>query len=310
MSLDAIMDERKAQAKTSKPNKSKAAPAKKAGGKLNGNNRDQRKSVPYLDRTVDDQRPKSAGKGNATNGGGSWQRGENVAGSVFNRIGGGTAAGCTVLLKNLSYTVSSNDVTELCKAIGKVTELKTSKGFAEVTYANKGLANQCVSKYNGLSLDGRTMAVEIKQEVPASVFNRIQGAAQLNMGGGIVKPTGASFAGVGKGRNVAVLGNTIVSIKKDQNSNNNNNRERNNKPQQQQQQQRNNNNSNKPNAKRDNQKKKEQPKKPIDLDADLDAYMGKSAEKVAQEKAKSLDDDLDSYMAARSATAAAPAVEN
>ena len=318
MSLDAIIDEKKASQKAASK-KSSSAPAKKAAGKARSNKKEERRAAPYLDRTVDDNRPKSAGNGR---GGG---RGEVVTSGgfgadVFNRLGGGN--GCTVCFKNLSFSVNEKDVSELCGAIGKVAEMKMGKGKAEVVFSSRNSANQCCSKYNGLSLDGRTMTVEVKQEVPSSVFSRIQGtpnnvreglfgtamqqqqggAAKINLGGGMVKPTGASFVGGGGGGRSVQSGGILRQPQGGNNGRNNS--------QQQNKQQQNKKGRSDGKGKQGGKGRSDKagPAKPQDLDAELDAYMGKSKEKVAQEQAKSLDDDMDSYFASRPA-AAAPAAE-
>jgi RNA recognition motif-containing protein len=316
MSLDAIMDANKSNEQ--RASKQRPAHQKAAGGKARTNNKEQRRAVPYLDRTVDDRKPQvrplSAGNGGGAN--------------IFSRLGGGgPAPGCTVSFKNLSYSVSENDLMELCKAVGKVVSITTSKGHAEVVFSNGQVANLCCSKYNGLSLDGRTMTVEVKpQDAPISVFSRMQGAPanvregmfgtaigggsgnaggfKINLGGGIVKPTGQSFVSGGGGRSVAMSFPTNVRAPQQIHQ------------QQHQQQQHQQRQQKAPREQQRGNKQQQQggrgagkparaPKvvKPEDLDAEMDAYMGKTAENVSKDKAKSLDDDMDAYFAARKAPA-------
>jgi hypothetical protein len=290
MSLDAIIQEKK----TSNP-KPNDRNKKYAGGKARGasGSREQRKHVPYLDRTVDEApAERHVAKSSQPN--------SNKGGGIFSRIG---TVGGTVAFSNLKFSVTENDMKELCSAVGSVTEIKMGKGAAQVTFSKKAEANNCVERYNGLALDGRAMGVTLKSDEPTSVFSRLlqAGASQnvkegifgtslekqsfkVNLGGGVtprlVQPTGDAFA---NSRKVALV----------QPTNNGNSRaERGNGGNRAQQ---------KGNKGKSQGNRRDGPKKPVDLDADLDDYMNKGLDDTEKEaKVKgSLDDDLDSYMAAR-----------
>eukprot|EP01038_Epipyxis_sp_PR26KG_P006791 gene6791-9304_t len=88
--------------------------------------------------------------------------------SVFSRLAPPTNV--VVYFSNLKNTVEKADIDELCSefSTAKTVELKFDrfeKGTAKVVFANKVEATNCVSKYNGLCLDGELMVVKQIEEI-------------------------------------------------------------------------------------------------------------------------------------------------
>ncbi len=89
--------------------------------------------------------------------------------------------GRKIYVGNLSYTVDSNQLTDLFAQVGTVDSANVimdrdtgrSKGFAFVEMSTDGEAQAAVTKFNGLELGGRAMNVsEAKPQAPRSEGSR------------------------------------------------------------------------------------------------------------------------------------------
>jgi RNA recognition motif-containing protein len=87
--------------------------------------------------------------------------------SILNRLGNSLSS--TVHFSNLNNTVEASDLEELCGTVGEVNNVtlhtkasdKLSKRTADITFFNKNDADNCVQKFNGLTLDGVIMIVQL-----------------------------------------------------------------------------------------------------------------------------------------------------
>ena len=105
------------------------------------------------------------------------------SGGIFSRLGGGSEGETMVTFANLVGSVESNDLQELCGTIGEVKEISlkmfpsTGKKSAEVLFACRPDALECVEKFNGVTLDGVMMTVTIAEAAapppPPSIFDRL-----------------------------------------------------------------------------------------------------------------------------------------
>jgi len=112
----------------------------------------------------------------------------------FSRLNEQPASGTRVTFANLKNSVDEDDLNELCSSLGEVKDIEMSstrrgsKTAAIVLFARRSEAQACVSKFNGLSLDGLEMQVTMTDEVVGasngangaggaskSVFERLQG---------------------------------------------------------------------------------------------------------------------------------------
>lgn len=80
---------------------------------------------------------------------------------------------------NLLNSVEVNDLRELCSTVGTVEDItfsfnNNSRRVATVSFSTKKEAITCVSKFNGLTLDGLIMTVALADTTPKTVFDRIQ----------------------------------------------------------------------------------------------------------------------------------------
>ena len=91
--------------------------------------------------------------------------------SILSRVGGRAAAsGVTLTIKNLKFSILESEVKELFATVSRVLSAKIiydrtgrSTGVAEVTLENRKAANDAIKQYNGRTLDGRAMDIEIKK---------------------------------------------------------------------------------------------------------------------------------------------------
>lgn len=110
--------------------------------------------------------------------------------TVFQRLGSGTAL---VKFENLKSTVAQADIAELCGSVGRVKDVRLTRGegVAVVTFERSADAEACVKQYNGLALDGQVMRVSLGSPQPATVFSRLQ------------QPTGQALASSGASPSLA-----------------------------------------------------------------------------------------------------------
>lgn len=104
--------------------------------------------------------------------------------SVFARIGKPIVSGTSVTFANLKASVVEKDIHDLSTAIGEVKEVqflvgRSGKNTATVLFARRSDALSCVTKLNGMTLDGLPMEVSVTGEpaefhAPKSVFDRIE----------------------------------------------------------------------------------------------------------------------------------------
>jgi len=164
-----------------------------------------------------------------------------------------TARPAKLLISNLDFNVSEDDIRELYSPFGETRRLVMnydrsgrSLGTAEIVYKNRADAMKAMQKYNGVPLDGKAMRLEV---VNSGGVGSVSGGGRMNiprMNNSRPIPYGGRYQ---------------------RNSNS-----------QQQRKPRTNNNSNRIEAKAD------------DLDAEMDAYM--AAGKKSEKKTNDDDDDL------------------
>ncbi|KAM7266015.1 hypothetical protein ACFE04_003698 [Oxalis oulophora] len=130
--------------------------------------------------------------------------------------GAGIETGTKVLISNLDYGVSNDDIKELYAEVGDIKRCGVhydrsgrSEGTADVVFARRGDAVAAVKRYNGVQLDGKPMKVEIvgtniasggpaRSSASNGVFGREIGALRSGQGGGFAgRPRGGSGGGNG-----------------------------------------------------------------------------------------------------------------
>ena len=220
--------------------------------------------------------------------------------SVFARLG---STGTYVLFKNLKSSVEQNDVSELCAAVGEVKEVQLIRDFhgigtARVLFATSKAANDCVSKYHGITLDGSEMHVELdtteaSQKVLFTTAKATTTAKQTYkppsdennkraglFGTALEEEPDHSHRKVNPVQKARVVVTHQDNPRQHHNNNNNNNHNGNN------------NNNHHKNDKRDNfaRNNKKHDKKP---------FPKKRAEKGGNFSAEDLDNELDTYMSSR-----------
>lgn len=149
----------------------------------------------------------------ALDGSGKWQHDKFEGGAG----GGGRAgprrveSGHKLVITNLDYKVSDEDIQELFGAVGD--SLKSAKIIydnsgrseetAEVVYMRKPDALAAIKKYQNISLDGKPMHIELVASGAGRVVERLSSGTRLGdrlggrVGGGNVRGRGAVTAGSG-----------------------------------------------------------------------------------------------------------------
>eukprot|EP01036_Dinobryon_divergens_P033810 gene33810-43688_t len=112
---------------------------------------------------------------------------KSVSSSVFSRLGKQPSSGSKVVFSSLVSSVEPADMEELCKTVGEIKDIVIKASWsgqksAEVIFARRSDAVNCVAKFNGLTLDGVNMVVELAEEAaapapgpaaPRTIFDRI-----------------------------------------------------------------------------------------------------------------------------------------
>lgn len=102
------------------------------------------------------------------------------------------ADGAKLLISNLDYNVSDDDIRELFSTVGPLKTARItydrsgrSEGTAEVIFHSRVDAVSAQSKYNNVLLDGKRMVIEIEgpQESSGNVFSRLSDAPRSRTGG-------------------------------------------------------------------------------------------------------------------------------
>jgi THO complex subunit 4 len=137
--------------------------------------------------------------------------------------GAGIETGTKILISNLDYGVSNDDIKELYAEVGDIKRCGVhydrsgrSEGTAEVVFARRGDAVAAVKRYNTVQLDGKPMKVEIvgtniasgpaRSSASNGVFGREIGALRSGQGRGFAgRPRGGGGGrgprrGHGRGR--------------------------------------------------------------------------------------------------------------
>lgn len=90
-------------------------------------------------------------------------------------------AGTKLLISNLHYEVSSEDIRDLFKPIGPLVSYTVhfdhsdrSEGTAEAVFENRADAIRAMEKYNGILLDNMAMKIELIEKA-AGIENRLTG---------------------------------------------------------------------------------------------------------------------------------------
>jgi len=161
---------------------SNAQGAKKCINQLNGATYEDRELEVRLDRTTSYNRRGGAGGGGGGGRGGGG--GPRIAlrggqGKFAGRLtsgggssgGGGGRRGPKVFVGNLPWSVTWQDLKDLCKQYGAVgyadvpqNDEGKSKGFGLVRYESPGGARKCINELNGMLLDGRELEVRMDRE--------------------------------------------------------------------------------------------------------------------------------------------------
>jgi RNA recognition motif-containing protein len=95
--------------------------------------------------------------------------------SIFERIGTQSkpahsqqVSGTYVIITNLNHEITIGDISELCSTIGEVKSVdmdisssKHAKKSCKVLFARRSDAMTCVTKFNGLTLDGTKMSIQL-----------------------------------------------------------------------------------------------------------------------------------------------------
>lgn len=89
--------------------------------------------------------------------------------SIFSRIGNRHDSGnCSILVSNLHWEVSENDLKTLFEEVGDVSKVKIkydkagrSDGEATVVFNSKSAAQKAIDKFNGVDLDGMEMHIKM-----------------------------------------------------------------------------------------------------------------------------------------------------
>jgi len=225
-----------------------------------------------------------------------------VGSTIFNRIGAvgnsNASNGFSVTFSDLVSSVESSDLSELCSTVGQVREInlkvkpngkgKLSK-TADVVFASKRDALKCIENYNGVTLDGVRMKVDLTSSADnknngGSIFNRV-GASNDNAKGRLFgtalrkqdnrRSDGPTFkVTLGQGQ-----GSRKIRTQENQSKGNNTRKGR----------------MNGGNKVKGGNKKRNNVSE-ADLDAEMDAYHGKDPTEAAS---ANLNDDLDAYFQSR-----------
>jgi RNA recognition motif-containing protein len=151
MSLDDIMASKRAEAKTTKQNKSKPKPkvvksnasARVAKVRQPPRAPQNERPVRVAESSVRINKPGQQAVGN-----------NNRALSVFSRMGKPPVSGTRVTFANLKPSVREEDVRELCSSMGEIKDVEFSQGrggknTAIVLFARRSEALNCVGQLNG-----------------------------------------------------------------------------------------------------------------------------------------------------------------
>jgi len=130
--------------------------------------------------------------------------------------GGGANATTKLLISNLDYGVTTNDIQELFEDIGPIRIARVhydksgrSLGTAEVVFERRADAMTAQNKYNTLNLDSRPMdirlvgvddSVDFKQQNRPSYNNGNDVASYRNGRGGVNRSSGGNSNGFGGGQ--------------------------------------------------------------------------------------------------------------
>ena len=104
-----------------------------------------------------------------------------------------------MFIGNLAFQTTKEDLQKLLETAGTITDLflptdrmtGQPRGFAFVTYSSDAEATAAIEKFNGQTLDGRSLRVNIAEERPPRP--RFDGGGGFNSGGG-----GEAFFGGGR----------------------------------------------------------------------------------------------------------------
>lgn len=95
--------------------------------------------------------------------------------SVFSRLGGEAQSnppisGTYVIFENLNSNIIEDDIKDLCTSVGEIKSISFSKvqrsalNRAEVIFARRSAALECITKFHSVKLDGLAMIVKLKGE--------------------------------------------------------------------------------------------------------------------------------------------------
>jgi RNA recognition motif-containing protein len=111
--------------------------------------------------------------------------------SVFARLGGETAApiisGTYVIFENLNSNIIEDDLRELCMSVGEIKSITLNQAHgslkrAEVVFARRSSALECITKFHSVKLDGLAMTVKLKGEAgKENPFNPIDLTSKKNV---------------------------------------------------------------------------------------------------------------------------------
>jgi len=100
-----------------------------------------------------------------------------VSAALRNRLGSGAGAAtpAKVQVSNLEHSVTQDDLEELFATVGELQKVVLkydrsgrSNGIADVFFARKADAMKAVKEYNGVSIDGKPMALALAAGVPTA----------------------------------------------------------------------------------------------------------------------------------------------